>query len=112
MADTTAADLAAAKARLGAFAKAAPGVMQGFAAISRQANSAGSFTPAQKELLAVALAVAKGCGDCILYHVDAARRHGAAEAELVEALEVAVEMGGGPALMYAAKALETFRALG
>jgi len=28
-----------------------------------------------------------------------------------EALEVAVEMGGGPAIMYAGRALEDFRAL-
>lgn len=111
MADTTE-KLAAAKARLGAFAKAAPQLMQGFGAISRQATQAGSFSPAQKELLAVAIAVATGCEDCILYHLDAARRHGAGEPELIEALEVAVEMGGGPAIMYAGKALEAFRNLG
>lgn len=110
MADT-AADLAAAKARLGEFAKSAPALMQGFAAISRQATQAGGFSAAQKELVAVAISVAKGCEDCILYHLDAARRHGATEGDLVEALEVAVEMGGGPAIMYSAKALEAFRKL-
>lgn len=104
-------DLAAAKARLGAFAKTSPGLMKGFAEVSRAATTSGSFSSAQKELLAVALAVAKGCDDCILYHADAARRHGAEEAALVEALEVAVEMGGGPSVMYAAKALDVFRAL-
>lgn len=108
MADTTA-NLSAAKARLGAFAKSAPALMQGFGAISRQATQPGSFTAAQKELVAVAMAVGKGCDDCILYHLDAARRHGASEAELIELLEIAVEMGGGPAVMYAAKALEAFR---
>ena len=61
--------------------------------------------------LAVAIAVAKGCEDCILYHVDAALKHGAKEAELIEALEVAIEMGGGPAVMYGAKALEIMRSL-
>ena len=105
------ANLAAAKARLGTFAKATPTLMQGFGTISRQATAAGSFSAAQKELMAVAIAVAKGCEDCILYHLDAARKHGADEAALVEALEVAVEMGGGPAIMYAGKALESFRAL-
>ena len=105
------AGLAAAKARLSAFARAAPGLMQGFAALSRQATQPGSFTAAQKELMATAIAVSKGCEDCILYHVDAARRHGATEPELVEALEVAAEMGGGPAIMYAGKALEAFRKL-
>jgi len=110
MADTKE-KLAAAKARLGAFAKAAPGLMQGFGAISRQATTPGQFSAAQKELMAVAIAVATGCEDCILYHLDAARRHGADEAALVEALEVAVEMGGGPAIMYSTKALDAFRAL-
>jgi AhpD family alkylhydroperoxidase len=110
MADAKA-QLAAAKSRLGGFAKATPAVMQGFGAISRQATAAGGFSSAQKELMAVAIAVAKGCEDCILYHLDAARKHGADEATLIEALEVAVEMGGGPAIMYAGKALESFRAL-
>ena len=103
-------DLVAAKARMYAFAKASPALMKGIAEISRTASSTGNFSSAQKETIAVALAVAKGCDDCISYHVDAARRHGADEATLLEALEVAVEMGGGPSVMYAAKALEAFRA--
>lgn len=100
--------LAAAKSRLGAFAKAAPSLMQSFGGISRVATTPGQFSAAQKELVAVAIAVAKGCEDCILYHLDGARRHGADEAALVEALEIAVEMGGGPAVMYGAKALDAW----
>jgi AhpD family alkylhydroperoxidase len=103
--------LAAAKARLGGLAKAVPSLMQSFAAISKVATTPGQFSAAQKELVAVAIAVAKGCEDCILYHLDAARRHGADEAALIEALEVAVEMGGGPAVMYSSKALEAWRNL-
>lgn len=103
--------LGLAKARLGAFAKSTPPLMQGFGAISKQATLPGSFSAAQKELVAVAIAVSKGCEDCILYHVDGAKKHGAEEAQLIEILEVAVEMGGGPAIMYSAKALEIFRAL-
>ncbi len=111
MIDTTQA-LQAAKSRLAAFAKASPALMQGFGAVSRQANRPGRFSAAQKELIAVSIAVAKGCEDCILYHVDAARSHGAGEEDLLEAMDVAIEMGGGPALMYAAKALQAFRATG
>lgn len=105
------ASLAAVKTRLGGLAKAAPGLMQSFAGISKVATTPGQFSTAQKELIAVAIAVAKGCEDCILYHLDAARRHGAEEAALIEALEVAVEMGGGPAVMYATKALDAWRNL-
>lgn len=111
MATETKEKLNAAKGRIGAFAKATPGLMEGFGKISKTATTAGSFSAAQKELVATAIAVVQGCEDCILYHVDGARRHGAAEADLVEVLEVAVEMGGGPALMYAGKALEVFRGL-
>lgn len=100
-----------AQTRLGAFAKATPELMSGFAKVSKSATIAGAFSSAQRELIAVSIAVATGCEDCILYHVDAAIRHGATEKELIEALEVAVEMGGGPAVMYAGKALEAFRGL-
>lgn len=103
--------LTAAKGRMGAFARTAPGLMEGFVKVSKAAMAGGRFTAAQKELIATAIAVAKGCEDCILFHVDGARRHGAEEADLVEALEVAVEMGGGSALMYAGNALEVFRSL-
>ena len=103
--------LGAAKARIGAFAKTTPALFEGFTKISRTATAEGSFSTAQKELIATAIAVNQGCEDCILYHVDAAKRHGIDEAALVEALEVAVEMGGGPALMYAGKALDAYRQL-
>lgn len=109
--DDTKDKLVQAKTRLGALAKSVPAVMQGFAAISKQATAAGGFSSAQKELIAVAIAVTKGCEDCILYHIDGAKKHGATEADLIEALEVAVEMGGGPAIMYGAKALDAFRSL-
>ncbi|WP_337270196.1 carboxymuconolactone decarboxylase family protein [Oryzifoliimicrobium ureilyticus] len=100
-----------AQRRIGLLAKASPELFGGFARVSKAAAAAGSFSAAQKELMAVAIAISKGCEDCILYHVDAAVKHGAREAELVEALDVAIEMGGGPAVMYGAKALEIMRAL-
>jgi AhpD family alkylhydroperoxidase len=103
--------LNAAKGRLGALAKETPGLFEGFIKISKTATRDGQFTAAQKELVATAVAVTQGCDDCILYHVDAAKRLGADEAILIEALEVAVEMGGGPAVMYAGKALDAFRNL-
>lgn len=103
--------LHAAKARMQGFAKAAGPTMQAFAGVTKAATQGDGFDSGQREVIAVALSVAKGCDDCILYHVDAAKRHGAEEASLVAALEVAVEMGGGPAVMYAARALEAWRDL-
>jgi len=100
-----------AQRRIATLAKASPELFGGFSRVSKVAASAGSFSSAQKELMAVAIAVSKGCEDCILYHVDAAMKHGAKENELIEALDVAIEMGGGPAVMYGAKAMEIMRAL-
>jgi len=103
--------LIAAKMRLSAFAKASPALFEGFNKISKTATQDGHFSAAQKELIATAVAVNQGCDDCILYHIEAAKRHGIDEEALVEVLEVAVEMGGGPAVMYAGKALDAFRSL-
>lgn len=104
-------NLSLAKARMGAFAKVSPSLFQGFQKIASTATRDGMFSGAQKELMATAIAVTQGCEDCILYHVDAAKAQGIDESALIEALEVAVEMGGGPAIMYAGKALEAFRTL-
>jgi AhpD family alkylhydroperoxidase len=111
MADTRAA-LSEAKRRLGDFAGAAPATMKAMTDLTKAAASGpGSFSAAQKELIAVAISVGEGCEDCILFHIELARRHGAAEADLLQALSVAIEMGGGPAAMYAAKALAAWRGL-
>ena len=98
-----------ARTRMSALAKATPQTFEGFARISKAATGPGHFSAAQKELIATAISVVEGCEDCIYYHVDGAKRHGADEAALIEVLEVAIEMGGGPAVMYAGKALEAFR---
>ena len=55
--------LDAAKARLVAFAKTTPTLIEGFTKISRTATRDGSFSAAQKELIATALAVNQGCDD-------------------------------------------------
>lgn len=96
------------QARLGGLAKAVPELAAGFRQLAKTAGAAGRFSPAQKELFAAAFGVVQGCEDCILYHVDAARRLGAEREELLELLAVAVEMGGGPAMVYGAKALKAF----
>ncbi|MFM8746111.1 MAG: carboxymuconolactone decarboxylase family protein [Aestuariivirga sp.] len=82
--------------------------MMAFNGLATAATRAGKISPAMKELTAVAIAVAKGCEDCIIYHAAAAKKHGATRDELAEMLAVSVEMAGGPGAVYAAKALETF----
>ena len=104
-------DLKAMNQRFGTLAKAAPETMGAFRSLMGAASKSGTLPAKVKELVAVAIAVHQNCGDCILFHVAQAREHGAGRAELVEILAVAIEMGGGPSSVYAARALEAFDAL-
>ena len=99
-------------ARLMGLFKAEKQTMMAFNGLAQSATRAGKISPAVKELTAVAIAVAKGCEDCIVYHAAAAKKHGATREELCEMLAVSVEMAGGPGAIYAAKALEIFDQLG
>ncbi|TFH29352.1 MAG: carboxymuconolactone decarboxylase family protein, partial [Promethearchaeota archaeon] len=53
-----------------------------------------------KEIIGVAVSVKAQCERCIVWHMKSALDLGATKEEILEAAEVAVMMGGGPALMY------------
>ncbi|UXU75019.1 MULTISPECIES: carboxymuconolactone decarboxylase family protein [unclassified Paracoccus (in: a-proteobacteria)] len=103
--------LAEVNARAVALHKADPQTMTAFRGVMTAANRAGRLGAATKELVAVAVAIGRGCEDCILFHTSAAKQHGASRDELVEVLAVAIEMSGGPGTVYAGKALAAFDAL-
>lgn len=88
--------------------KAAPDTMKAFGALMRSASAAGALSPRIKELMALSIAIATRCEGCILHHVGAAMRHGASRREIVETIEVAIEMGGGPSTVYGATALAAY----
>ena len=88
--------------------KSTPNLMGAFQNLMGEAAKDAEFSSAIKELIALALAVAKGCEDCIIFHASKAKQQGATREELVEVLGVCIEMGGGPSAVYAAKSLEIF----
>jgi AhpD family alkylhydroperoxidase len=75
-----------------------------FLSFVETAESDGALDHRTKELVSLAVGVAVRCDPCILWHTDAALEAGATPEEVTEALSVAVVMGGGPALAYAARA--------
>lgn len=92
-----------------------PETMQGFNMLSKSATEDGALDKKTKELIALAIGVTQHCDGCIGFHARALVRLGATRAEVEEALGMAIYMGGGPALMYAADAImafEQFEALG
>ena len=86
----------------------APEVMKAFSAIAQAATAAKALDAKTKELIALGIAVAVRCDDCIGFHVKAALEHGASRDEVTETLGMAIYMGAGPAVMYASHALEAF----
>ena len=85
-----------------------PELMQGFGALSRAAMAPGALDEKAKELIALAIGVASRCDGCLGFHAKALVRLGATPEEFREMLGVAVYMGGGPSLMYAAHAQAAF----
>lgn len=85
-----------------------PEVMKGFSDLAKTAMDAGVLDQKTKELIALALGVAAHCDPCIGYHTQALVKLGASRQEIDETLGVAVYMGGGPSLMYAASAIASF----
>ena len=100
--------LAAMNARAAALYKADPKTMSAFRGLMTAAMRPGRISPAMKELIALAVAIGRGCEDCVVFHTSEAKSHGADRDELLEVLAVAVEMSGGPGTVYAAKALAAF----
>lgn len=82
--------------------------MQGFSALARAASGDGALNQKTKELIALALGVAAHCDGCIGFHAEALVKLGATRQEVEEALGMAVYMGGGPSLMYAADAIVAY----
>ncbi len=59
-----------------------------------------------KNLLAVGISVVIDCESCMQWHIEQAAKTGASVREVLEALEVGIEMGGGPATVSARFALD------
>ena len=86
--------------------KRMPGVLGGFSQLHEESMAAGALSVKEKELIALGIGIASRCDGCIAFHTHEALANGATPEEVGEAIGVAVLMGGGPALMYSAHALQ------
>jgi AhpD family alkylhydroperoxidase len=99
------AETAALRAELRALHKLNPETAKGFSALSMGAMADGPLDKKTREFLALVIAVTQRCEPCINLHVEALMKVGATREEVGSCLAMCVQMGGGPALMYAAHAL-------
>jgi AhpD family alkylhydroperoxidase len=82
-----------------------------FLELERAAFSEGALPIKVKELIAVGISAAVNCESCIQWHTEYAMKAGATEQEVLEALEVAMEIGGGRAVATARIAVDVMHRL-
>ena len=86
-------------------------VYRGFLEMERAAYADGALHKKHKELIALGISVVTDCESCMQWHIEQAAAAGASLEEIFEAVEVAIEMGGGLATVSARFALEVMDSL-
>ena len=94
--------------QLRALNKSIPETAKAFGALGKTVKEGGVLEFKTKEFVALGIAVATKCDACIALHIDTLIRIGASRDEISDVLGMTIQMGGGPSMMYAAKALECF----
>jgi AhpD family alkylhydroperoxidase len=87
-------------------------VYEAFHSMEQKAFTGGEVTKTEKELIALGISIVINCESCMEWHLKEALRTGASERQVIEAIEVCIEMGGGPATVsarFALKVLEYYR---
>ena len=86
------------------------GTLSAWRRFTAAAHADGSVSRKHKELIAIAIALVKGCERCVSYHVRSAIAAGATDDEMKEAAFVAVIMDGGPSLAHMGAVLDAIDA--
>jgi AhpD family alkylhydroperoxidase len=89
--------------------QAIPDVYAAYAAVQRAVMVDGALPVKLKELIALAIAVTRECDGCIAAHAKGSAAASATEAEVAEAMGVAIMMNGGPGTVWGPRALAAFK---
>jgi AhpD family alkylhydroperoxidase len=97
--------------RIGDLAKLSPDTVNGYTMASAAGSKTNHLDAKTRQLISLAVAVTTRCDGCITVHAKEAVKEGATEAEISEALGVAVAMNAGAALVYSARALDAVKSV-
>jgi len=64
--------------------------------MERNTYKDGTIKKKEKELIAIGISVVINCESCMEWHIKQALYDGASAEEIIEAIEVGIEMSGGP----------------
>ena len=84
-------------------------VFRAFCEMEDKTYEEGCLSVKQKRLIAIGIAVAINCESCMEWSIKQALDNGASEEEIIEAIEIAIEMRGGPATAYARFAMNIIK---
>ena len=96
-------------AGVGEIGKLVPETVKGYAALSGAGAKTNHLDAKTRELIALAVAISLRCDGCITVHAAEAKKHGASEGEIAEALGTAISVNAGAALVYSTRAHEAFK---
>jgi len=85
-----------------------PDTARAFGGLGKAVKEGGTLDFKTKEFVALGIAVATKCEPCIALHIEALIKTGATREEIGDVMAMCIQMGGGPAMMYAAKALACY----
>ncbi|GAB5437370.1 carboxymuconolactone decarboxylase family protein [Falsiruegeria mediterranea] len=100
--------LSATRAGLRNLNGAIPDTAKAFGSLGKSVKQGGTLDYKTQEFVALGISIADRCEPCISLHVEALAKAGATREEIADVLGMCIQMGGGPSMMYAAKALECF----
>ena len=86
-------------------------VYNAFIDMEKQAFSPGKLEKKYKELIAIGISIHINCESCLEWHINEALKSGSTKEEIIEAIGVGMEMGGGPSTVssrFAMKVLEYY----
>ena len=76
-------------------------VYRSFLDMEKNTYCDGALSKKQKELIAIGISIVQNCESCMEWHIGQALSDGATENEILEAIEVGIEMSGGPGTVAA-----------
>jgi AhpD family alkylhydroperoxidase len=80
-------------------------VYQSFMDMEQNTYKNGRLSKLHKEMIAIGISIVQNCESCMEWHIKQALDDGATEDEILEAIEVGIEMSGGPGTVAARFAL-------
>lgn len=86
-------------------------VYNSFIAMEETTFRDSALSKKDKELIATGISVAINCESCMEWHIGQAVKDGATEGEILEAIEVGIEMSGGPGTVAARFAMSVIKFL-